>query len=1508
MKKRFLTFILCLAMPLAFVGCENLNKDYLSTPQNLVVQTDGKITFERISNDEYYVININGLEQNVFVANKNPYIELFNKDGTNYLQYDISRLLNLGESYSIKVKACAKNKKDSDYTSAISYVHRMHVETPETMITGTTLTWNNVYNASSYLVKVVTPSTVVEADDPDTIANANVFSSQYTSNKFDFSSMLTEAGEYKFYVKAISRDNNYIESSFSPKVVYSNYLTLQTPSGLALHKDADNWILSCVVDANANSLKISLNDQTTLVDLLDSSVEKDEVCENLIYVNLNQAFRNNSIDFSTLKYAKVNCQATFETQAQNFYTFSAVSSNVVLNLTNRLAAPQLTLSADNILKWDKVEEDAVAGYKVYIFKANQVETTALTSDIFSIQLPSDYLAVAVQTLGYNGVENSVLSRFTTNPLCQSTTIEASPEGDSIVWTEVKDAYYVVETNNEIRFLDTNQFKILSVDYLITEFNVTAIAEQTVSNTIQMTPIYRIGLPYPENVGFVSSNKYLLSFDPVEKAIGYKVYVTDLSQESNQAVCIPKIFAENRIDLSSYVTRGKEYRVQVQAVADKYGYYLDSDLSSKDLILSYSQILDMPQFAFDNLGNPITITTDGSRKYFLNFYGVDGAYRYEIMVNFNTKTVLNDNRSTAYSVDITDYLTDINGEVMANAYNITLRALPQENDTITQSSKFNTYVYKLRNQLKQVTNIQVSNPDDTDGRYILSFDLQDNAQNYSIDIVKLNDTEYVSYLASLTPKLTLPITNVKGAFDITDYVQQAGEYYIYVTAHPGDDNSYYDSSDRSSEYAIVSKLQNLKTPFDLKYANQSSTEFYIGWDGDENTDIYNIKISTPSGKEYSRKTTNKLININDIITVEGEYRFSVKAVVASNGESSKTYISSPYSSEFSFVYRYTMLQDFERYGVYLFDQSTRYDYAIDDVTELTNLLWYHLVYGVDSNYKLNIYIKTSENQTTKQAIINLAEQASNYSSTNGVGFIYNFENDTTWQNMLSNTTSSESALLAYLCKSLLSAYPELAIVDGFECTATANHIFSLNYTNKLDDAKEFNTNYRKVMTDYANTYSYINKALRRNVNGVFAIDNNKEMNVETTEQLFMAVQYGFKPVFVGDCAVAQKVYDNAKLVLTAIVSANMTDLEKTNAIFSWLEFAFNINLDAKKITKGAVDVEGEISDWGNRAEFYLEGLLYNIGMNANGDIVIGNDQATDESLTKAFVLLCGIEGIETRKINGVLTYKDSASAKATDHTHSWNKVYLSAMDDGLLSWYNVDLTYSDLRYNAWNLNNSYNMSSHLFFLVSDSYLQSNLNMGDNTNPVKITNISENYIATMPTNKIIGKITNGYDYYLNTFKTVSYSDLQNVVRQAYLQPSKDANQAEEANSTFGLKYDPDADYRQYLAGEYVKDKDLSQGASGKDISHLQSYILNMLIYGKTLLKSGNSGRSSFELQIDENDQYDLGIYVVSQLNSLTERFINNTYKKDDDKFVSVNSFTTFDKASNTTTIIVTMAYSN
>ena len=209
MKKiKLLMILMLLIVPISFVACSNENRDTMQMPTNLTVETGGLITFERVENEGYYTILIDETEFNVFTNNSN--VQLFSENGKNYLQYDASKIFILGESYTVRVKARADGKRDSSYTSVVSYTHTIPMAKPTNIqINGTVLTWDVVENASLYFVRVLTPTDNVSADDSETIANAELTTYQFSTNRFDFSSILNSAGTYKFYINALSNDSNY---------------------------------------------------------------------------------------------------------------------------------------------------------------------------------------------------------------------------------------------------------------------------------------------------------------------------------------------------------------------------------------------------------------------------------------------------------------------------------------------------------------------------------------------------------------------------------------------------------------------------------------------------------------------------------------------------------------------------------------------------------------------------------------------------------------------------------------------------------------------------------------------------------------------------------------------------------------------------------------------------------------------------------------------------------------------------------------------------------------------------------------------------------------------------------------------------------------------------------------------------------------------------------------------------------------------------------------------------
>ena len=1422
MKKiKLLMILMLLIVPISFVACSNENRDTMQMPTNLTVETGGLITFERVENEGYYTILIDETEFNVFTNNSN--VQLFSENGKNYLQYDASKIFILGESYTVRVKARADGKRDSSYTSVVSYTHTIPMAKPTNIqINGTVLTWDVVENASLYFVRVLTPTDNVSADDSETIANAELTTYQFSTNRFDFSSILNSAGTYKFYINALSNDSNYTESGYTSKVTYRNEIQLATPTNSQIYivneldtnqgTYVDNFHLIAVIDTNANGITIQAGEYKKSVELngTESSVKQTE---NLLDINLNQFFKDvyvdgKLIDFSEIKQYSFQIQANYLTmnEQDKYYLDSNFSEDILIENYKKLDAPKIELKYDElsncyVANWSVDNIDFISGYKVYIATDTGVNIYELSKNNTSIMLPTTFISVSVQAIGQGNYLNSNLSEQKSNFSEQITdNISAEINANTLIWDGVDDAYYILEIDNQIIVQEENTFNLLSVD-IVDEMILTIVKSNFAPKTINVELTYSKQLATPtiaSNQGFQENNPYVLTFTGVDNAIGYYVYLTGIN--NSEPARIQEIFTSTTIDLSKYIIKQgmyRDYYVQIQAVASPYSGYTDSELTEfGTLTVSHTRILDVPMFLRDDSGTITPVVrrnVNGITNYFLCFYGVEYAYRYEVMVNFNTINVVSNGTTDLYEINITNYLTS------ANSYTIMVRALPNPlSEENIKASNYNSYDYVLTMQLDEVTNIRIT---ENDGRYTLSFDIQENADSYRVRIVKLNDGNYTNYLYDLG--LANPFEVVQST-DITDYVVQAGEYYVYVTALAGKD-SFYGDSNESQNYGVLNKLSTLNTPSEIQFSNQSADSYLIRWVGDENADYYTIKVTDTNGisREYKAYNTTQY-NINPSITLEGNYAVSIKAVVDSTSENAIEYTSSPFSEEVYLYYTYTQPHDFERYSVYMYGEY--YDFSVSTVQELMNLLWYHYLFGINPDLDLGIYLNVNEGESVRNAIIRLADEANS---------IYNFNNDGEWLNLISSGT--DSALFGYMARALLSLYPEMAVLKNFEITHEDNsQIFRLYYENALEVEKvDTESTFIQIPTDYGNDYEYLDIYSRRSDNSLFAIDSLPEMDVSTTEQLLMAVQYGRKPNFVGDSETAQLVYENAKDVLRTIINNNMSDLEKVTEIFDWLEYAYNLNYYSNRVLSDNVLVEGTLAEYGNRKEYYLEGIFLDIHNTEiggyDGEFYLGNKNATSESFAKAFTLLCGIEGIETRKVNGTFTYMLEGQYVTTPH--AWNKVYIDTSSDGdNPTWYSLDITYSDNRFVPYNYRECYNYSSHLYFLVTDTFLNLNLNL-----------TQDSHINYPSANSY-------YDYYANTSFAMTVDDINNTIVGA-------GDNIADFEYSMEFVDNSENNYQLYaLTAEY---------------SQLQAFVMNSIMYAKNLMLYENtSSRSSFEFRVSNS----------------------------------------------------------
>lgn len=157
---------------------------------------------------------------------------------------------------------------------------------------------------------------------------------------------------------------------------------------------------------------------------------------------------------------------------------------------------------------------------------------------------------------------------------------------------------------------------------------------------------------------------------------------------------------------------------------------------------------------------------------------------------------------------------------------------------------------------------------------------------------------------------------------------------------------------------------------------------------------------------------------------------------------------------------------------------------------------------------------------------------------------------------------------------------------------------------------------------------------------FAINTNNigKMDVYNSEELWWALEHNYLPMFPENSK-AEAIYNDSKDILRRIIKDDMTDYEKALAIFEYLVDRVSYDYDAFYSTSAD----------SNNACYYLEGIFeYN--------------RAVCDGKSKAFVLLCRIEGIEC--------VRDWGSSLNGGAGHAWNYVKL----DG--NWYMVDTTAGD----------------------------------------------------------------------------------------------------------------------------------------------------------------------------------------------------------------------------------------
>lgn len=228
-----------------------------------------------------------------------------------------------------------------------------------------------------------------------------------------------------------------------------------------------------------------------------------------------------------------------------------------------------------------------------------------------------------------------------------------------------------------------------------------------------------------------------------------------------------------------------------------------------------------------------------------------------------------------------------------------------------------------------------------------------------------------------------------------------------------------------------------------------------------------------------------------------------------------------------------------------------------------------------------------------------------------------------------------------------------------------------------------------------------------------IDSLPEYVVYNSEQLVYAVENGFKPRFGTLPATApdhaknalqsaKEVWDTARRILYSINSDGDDTVEKLSKIHDYI--ALNVIYDSE-LLQLSEDPQNSYSDLSGFRGFNLEGALL-------------DGKAVCDGITKAFMLLARMEGIECIRVTG---------ENADNVGHAWNKVKIEN------TWYNIDVTGDDIltEIQANGTPVTVETLAHDKFLVSDAFLEAAGYTEDDYGYVEATGQYDYYGSVTPT---------------------------------------------------------------------------------------------------------------------------------------------------------------------------------
>lgn len=376
--------------------------------------------------------------------------------------------------------------------------------------------------------------------------------------------------------------------------------------------------------------------------------------------------------------------------------------------------------------------------------------------------------------------------------------------------------------------------------------------------------------------------------------------------------------------------------------------------------------------------------------------------------------------------------------------------------------------------------------------------------------------------------------------------------------------------------------------------------------------------------------------------------------------------------------------------------------------------------------------------------------------------------------------------------------ESGIIPGYSLETSGNE-FTIKFRFFADEAGLIETVNSPefdapdgFMDAVQNTYSkphYDNVKKERN----FYIDSVKEtMSVSTSNMLYKAVAWGYQPVFMGSQADNLKqIYDNAKDALSYIVSDEMSEYEKVHAIYDYIIYNVRYDHDCANAEDAYVSGNLSLNEKMKYYGYYLEGIFL--------DKFYKKDMhAVCDGKSKAFVLMCGIEGITAVRISG-----EASSDGKNFGGHAWNKVLLDLNGTGDKEWYFVDTTWGDVG------DDSKEFLSHAYFLLSDD-------------EVKNTHVEK-------TGHGYPKAEGKFDYFAHKTYTSNGTEYNYVITNRNLAAQQMARALKTLPKSTIVEFEFAFSLTKYAAENYAKEamKASGRGLEGYSYAIIRSNVLVIMI---------------------------------------------------------------------------------